>query len=646
MSKIVKDILATSDLSDVWESNHGFTWRRPGTDSFSTIDRIVYTNKSFKLVEVKSNWSMSFSDHAAVEASFDELLVKKGVRTRITRLDPYLAKTDWARQKIESDFNEMYLTACPDWGPHMKLEFAKLCIRTVVENVQAERNRREASEEEAINEELETAIEAISNHVGDNRRLGDLLEHTESLRARKSELINEKGERLAHKLGTKWYNEGEKSTRYFLRLLNRSLPDDFQSLIGVAGDITDPEAIEAEIVNFYKTLYENYENGEIQVMTNDDDFFKELEPIAMEKEDNVVKPVELHELDIAELDKALKTRAIGRTLVANHPFIKLLAERSNFESFFYPNCPLTIDPVHKKGISLLADHRSAIWDNVLVERNRLLIEAVKATKITEILSREGKLSLNFFTLRVRGKKLIGDLNQYDFGQIRRFVNPNKTSLILRAIENPALPPSGIKLGEFFLTTRGVFKTISSCTSKEIRESRHNKQPICSYKIGTTLTVSDAASWGNKLNQLTSTRHKNTLLRFAHGEFYTKDKLFRYNLINTNECPRCGQLEDLKHKFLECEYSSRIWRHATSLCRAISAANYNTLESNTVAMGSNPESNPTILTLNAEILLRISYLRDDQNYLIHPKAFVTNCIKALIRNERKTDIKEGLNSLLA
>ena len=107
----------------------------------------------------------------------------------------------------------------------------------------AERNRREASEEEAINEELETAIEAISNHVGDNRRLGDLLEHTESLRARKSELINEKGERLAHKLGTKWYNEGEKSTRYFLRLLNRSLPDDFQSLIGVAGDITDPEAI-------------------------------------------------------------------------------------------------------------------------------------------------------------------------------------------------------------------------------------------------------------------------------------------------------------------------------------------------------------------------------------------------------------------
>ena len=296
VSKIVKDILATSDLSDVWESNHGFTWRRPGTDIFSTIDRIVYTNKSLKLVEVKSNWSMSFSDHAAVEASFDELLVKKGVRTRITRLDPYLAKTDWARQKIESDFNEMYLTACPDWGPHMKLEFAKLCIRTVVENVQAERNRREASEEEAINEELETAIEAISNHVGDNRRLGDLLEHTESLRARKSELINEKGERLAHKLGTKWYNEGEKSTRYFLRLLNRSLPDDFQSLIGVAGDITDPEAIEAEIVNFYKTLYENYENGEIQVMTNDDDFFKELEPIAMEKEDNVVKPVELHEL--------------------------------------------------------------------------------------------------------------------------------------------------------------------------------------------------------------------------------------------------------------------------------------------------------------------------------------------------------------
>ena len=72
-------------------------------------------------------------------------------------------------------------------------------------------------------------------------------------------LVEEKGSRLAEKLGTKWYNEGEKSTRYFLRLLNRATLDDFAALESDGGEqIKGTDQLEAEIVNYYKALYENF----------------------------------------------------------------------------------------------------------------------------------------------------------------------------------------------------------------------------------------------------------------------------------------------------------------------------------------------------------------------------------------------------
>ena len=43
-------------------------------------------------------------------------------------------------------------------------------------------------------------------------------------------IVQERGNRLAEKVKTKWYNEGEKSSKYFLGLLKRKIPDDFKSL--------------------------------------------------------------------------------------------------------------------------------------------------------------------------------------------------------------------------------------------------------------------------------------------------------------------------------------------------------------------------------------------------------------------------------
>ena len=271
----VRDQTRASQLSDSWENKTLFTWRRPNSDIFSTIDRILYSSDKLKLKDIDTNWSLGFSDHAAVTASFTRRDKTQLPRSKITRLDPLLARSQMYSEEITQGFDSMITTMPPDWNPHLKLEFAKMCIRTVVERVQANRKAKERCEEDLVNEELEIAIHKLAE--GNIDSSNTLIDHTEELRARKQTLIEEKGSRLAEKLGTKWFNEGEKSSKYFLRLLNRALPDNFEVVQGENGEIlNDPKDIEDAIVKFYKDLYEN----DNVVEQDDDEFFNEINPIS------------------------------------------------------------------------------------------------------------------------------------------------------------------------------------------------------------------------------------------------------------------------------------------------------------------------------------------------------------------------------
>ena len=132
VASIVKDQAINLELKDIWDSYAGFTWRRPNTDIFSTIDRILYSSKELEAVSTNENWSLSFSDHAAIETSFTFVKTKTRQRSKITRLDPNLAKEAWSKREIELKFNEMIATMNGDWDPHMKLEFAKYVLEQLL----------------------------------------------------------------------------------------------------------------------------------------------------------------------------------------------------------------------------------------------------------------------------------------------------------------------------------------------------------------------------------------------------------------------------------------------------------------------------------------------------------------------------------
>ena len=134
-----------------------------------------------------------------------------------------------------------------------------------------------------------------------------------------------------------------------------------------------------------------------------------------------------------------------------------------------------------------------------------------------------------------------------------------------------------------------------------------------------------------------------MLRVAHREYYTKEKLHRYNLIDSPNCPRCDQLEDYDHKIINCPYVQRIWEETFKLTDKLNDGNGIDLRSK--IMGTNKGSTSSILTCHAEILSKILSLQDDANYLIRPKVLVRKAIEVLKKKEKRELIKRDLASIL-
>ena len=90
IGKVINSLFKESNMIDIWKQRMEYTWRRPNTDTFSTLDRILYREDQLTLVKTEVDWSLGFSDHAAVKVIFAD-------KTRITSRGK-LGCQDWTRR--------------------------------------------------------------------------------------------------------------------------------------------------------------------------------------------------------------------------------------------------------------------------------------------------------------------------------------------------------------------------------------------------------------------------------------------------------------------------------------------------------------------------------------------------------------------
>ena len=364
----------------------------------------------------------------------------------------------------------------------------------------------------------------------------------------------------------------------------------------------------------------------------------------------VNKPIALSGLgmlDIRELDESLKLKALGRLLISTHPFLKIIKNRINMEEFFYPGCKTDYDEVASAGVDLLKKDRQTLMLRDELEGNRLIIGLIKDIKINRVLKKGKENSILIFNLRLNGRNKIGQLTREQLRSLRPLIIPVIYNKIDRILNLPGSEiPEELKCCYFLNKS---FKNLSKLTSKEFRLSRAEKEPICLFKIGLILTPNEGLNWLDKVRKLTSTKLKDTILRIAHGEIYTRIKLHKYGLIDSPACPRCGENETLQHKFLLCEYVKEIWKHTLRVTNKIRLNKVPTgnldFDDPSPFLAAKLDDNLATLTVQAEVLRRLLILKEDQNYLIHPRVLIRLILLHLIKREGNRSLKEELQSLL-
>ena len=113
-------------------------------------------------------------------------------------------------------------------------------------------------------------------------------------------MLNERGEYLSKRVKTKWYQEGEKSTKYFLNMQrSKSKKTEMQELLEGNEVVTDRTRIKGLVETFYRNLYEKGDNA----ASNDveiNDYLSVMDEVNTEK--------------IIELDKSLTQEDLLTTL--------------------------------------------------------------------------------------------------------------------------------------------------------------------------------------------------------------------------------------------------------------------------------------------------------------------------------------------
>ena len=284
-------------LVDCWDEapSRMFTWtsNRTGTQSFSTLDRILYRNDRLRLSSNKANWSLCVSDHAAVTATFLNINICSSKSPLIARLDARLLQDLEGRTVLEDEFRELINQAAVAWNPHVRLEYYKMSLRTAANLAAGKVKAKFRDSEASLNKDINEMINELADEAVQHDRKILIMHKLDDLRRLKRALVDKIGSRLEQRTARKWYNEGELSNKYFFSLLNRRSNDNIDVVIDENGtEKLEPAEIENEIRSFYKNLYELPND---QIVTNDS-FFRHIEEVPQERAATIVMPLTLEEL--------------------------------------------------------------------------------------------------------------------------------------------------------------------------------------------------------------------------------------------------------------------------------------------------------------------------------------------------------------
>ena len=135
----------------------------------------------------------------------------------------------------------------------------------------ASKTRKLTNEQEEIEQSIANFERCLTNSYADNGQKQQLWSELKSTKHRLETIIEYQTKGVILRSKSRWYNEGEKNTKYFLNLEKRHCKQGTIAQLKIDDNdfVTTDKEILKECESFYQNLYSSKANGE----ENRDDFF-------------------------------------------------------------------------------------------------------------------------------------------------------------------------------------------------------------------------------------------------------------------------------------------------------------------------------------------------------------------------------------
>ena len=342
-------------------------------------------------------------------------------------------------------------------------------------------------------------------------------------------------------------------------------------------------------------------------------------------------------IDINEVCDSLHLRSYGRLINSNHPFLKQVAQFINAENFFNVTMDAPVDRKMRRSIELLNRDRKKMlnWSLSNLVADAGLCNVLTNSKIKPMLNRQGILSLNYFIIHQRARhRCFGQLTLREFDSIARFLIHQELVPVVKAIIRSG--QQAVQIGQAPVDLYPINKTqvsvnIAGLSSKVLRlNNQAQDNIICLYKLGLVLTPGEVFHWTKQIKSLTSTRHKNIILRIAHGDIFSNERMCRFGLVDNPGCANCNEpIETITHRLLDCEKAQRAWQQLERVKEKLGLEEMQSIDIEN-ALGTSGTLGKLELALNAEILHRLAAIGGK---IYCPVELVKSGIKTIANGER-------------
>jgi exonuclease III len=295
-------IVEVTDAYRAIVEKEGYTWRRG--DCYSRLD-YIFLSKSIKhrIASANTGWAFERSDHAAVLINLFTYESPRG--PGLTKVNTRILDDPETTKQIGYELEAMLSQSDPDWNPHTKLEFLKVCIRSVFASKVSERRSKMtkmvAEKEEELNQLESLKIEAMQESKKNN--CTDKMEKIESALLTMRNIVNQLREKLSETLSftsrAKWFEYGERSNKFFLNLnKQRQKQKHIERIKSGNKTYEGQKEVTEGVKQFYQELYKARSTNKDE----DNSFYDKCPKLSEENSALMEK-----NLSLCDLEKALRT---------------------------------------------------------------------------------------------------------------------------------------------------------------------------------------------------------------------------------------------------------------------------------------------------------------------------------------------------